>query len=366
MTTANITCLCGSINVPLTDPLPAATELCHCNPCRQTTGALFAGFAGPLDTVPDSSILDKCTVYHSSKTHDRYFCSTCATKLFVHPHHWNDGSVRDTWHCYGGAIDPPASIDASSASQVGNVLRVETNEWLADTGGDGGMAPFLSKLGGRDIPCYETDTSSKLYSQAELGEMIKTSQSLPVPGKGSTLKAECRCGGVSLRIQRADHTDRTVSQLDRFIPKDHAGEPENDRHMAFACVCRFCRLHTGVSFSPWLYVPPVQVINPHTNEPVSQHRAASTDTEANRGLTLKHYWSSPEACRSFCAVCGAAVFYSHDRRQEIVNVAAGLLRPGNGGILARQWLSWQWGRTAWKDEATDRDIMEAWKATGAA
>lgn len=243
-----------------------------------------------------------------------------------------------------------------------NVLDIKTNEWICDTG-DGGMASFFTKLNG-NVPTYNIDRNSELLDDKALRGLIATSESLQLPARGETVKAECRCGGVSVQIQRADPEDREVSKLERFIAKDEHGHPTS-KHMAFCCVCRYCRLHSGVSLTPWVYVPPSQVINPHTNKVVAQHHAASTEAgqEANKGLNLKHYWSSPEACRSFCADCGASVFYSCDSRQDIVNVAAGLLRAEEGS-MARRWLSWQWGRTAWwKEGTTQRDVMEAWQAT---
>ena len=235
----------------------------------------------------------------------------------------------------------------------------------------GGMAPYMKQLGGRDIPCH--DSRGDKISNADVNAMVASSgQGLSAPSVDDTLKAECRCGGVSLLIQRANHQERSVSQLDRFIPKNSNGNVENDKHIAMACACRSCRLHTGNSLATWIYVPPMQIINPHTGKPVVQHRAALPPPDrnivntaahsANRGLTLKHYWSSPESCRSFCGVCGAAVFYTMDKRQEIINVAAGLLWAEEG-VMARGWLSWQWGRVSWKEESVDREIRDAWIAT---
>ena len=365
-----ISCLCGSISLPLKTTLPAPTELCHCSACRHTTGALCTGFVN-LESAPPPAVVEKCTIYHTSKTQARYFCSTCGTKLFVHPHSERepDGTVKKrtdedkAWCVLGSAVDPPeASRD--------DVLLVEKHEWLADAT-DAGLAPFMSKLGGRDIPCFETKENE--VSAADLDERLKTfGKDLLPPAPDGTLKAECRCGGVSLLIQRANHTERSVSQLDRFIPKNSNGNALNDKHIAMTCVCRYCRLHTGTSLAPWVYIPPVQIINPQTSKPVVQHRAAlppdpkvvnTAAQSANIGLTLKHYWSSPDCCRSFCSHCGAAVFYTVDRRQEVVNIAAGLLRAEEG-VMARRWLSWQWGRVSWKDEATDQEIMKAWRATG--
>lgn len=356
MASGTVTCLCGATNFPLSKDDPNTTELCHCNPCRHTTGALFGGWIGPLSSAPPGDVISRCTIYKSSNTHDRLFCSTCGTKTFIHPHYrTDDGTEKDYWVVFGGAVDPPDGAE--------NVLDIESNEWICDAA-DGGMAPFFAQMGGRDVPCYNVDRKSERLDTIALNGLIKNADSpLPIP-EGETLKAECRCGGVSLRLERAKPEDTEVSKLDRFIPKDADGRPTG-RHMAFCCVCRYCRLQSGVSLTPWVYIPPIQVVNPHTNQPVAQHHEAGTDSgrEANKGLSLKHYWSSADACRSFCSTCGASVFYSCDSRQDIVNVAAGLLRAEEGP-MARRWLSWQWGRTAWwKDGTTQKDVMEAWQGT---
>lgn len=309
---------------------------------------------------PSQDVLQKCTKYSSSKTHDRYFCSTCGSKVFINAHHRQSGEARDdsqAWFTLSGAVDPLKEGGE-------NVLYVEQHEWLDDTG-DGGMAPFMTKLGGRDIPCYDSKTGQ--VSKSDLQELIESSIDLSSPGPDDTLKAECRCGGVSLLIQRANHSERHISQLDRFIPKDSNGKVENDKHIALCCVCRSCRHHLGTSLATWIYVPPMQVLNAHTGKPVVQHRAISGPGQtaaqsANRGLTLEHYWTSENICWAFCSICGAGAFHSADKRQEIVNVAAGLLRAEEG-IMARKWLSWQWGRTSWKEDVADREIMEAWRAT---
>jgi hypothetical protein len=67
--TAHITCLCGAISEPgsklVQETFPIKEELCHCNPCRQTTGALAPVFAN-LKEHPSNETLEKCSVYESS------------------------------------------------------------------------------------------------------------------------------------------------------------------------------------------------------------------------------------------------------------------------------------------------------------
>ncbi|KAF2488129.1 hypothetical protein BDY17DRAFT_350868 [Neohortaea acidophila] len=348
MASAKITCLCGAINVPLDDPLPAKSSLCHCNSCRHTSGALFAGRIGPLENIPDDHTLSACTAYHSSSTTTRYFCSTCGAKLFIHD------AGKNEWHTFAGVVDPPADLE--------NVLDIQAHQGLADTH-DGGMASFMTTLGGKTIPLYSTDASSPAYHLPE-------PKAQPLPDPHATLKAKCHCGGISLLIQRARHDDPSIPQLDRFIPKAEDGTTPTNKHMAFCCTCRSCRLQTGVSsLVPWTYIPAAQILNAHTRQAVLQHHDVDNvgaAADVNRDLTITHFWSSEKSCRSFCRVCGASAFYSTDSRPEVVNVAAGLLRgeEHDDGVMARGWLNWVWGRTAWRDEATQRDVADAWRGTG--
>jgi hypothetical protein len=348
MPNSTITCHCGAVNFNVLLQLPATSELCHCNPCRQTSGGLYEGFV-PLTQPPPASALEHCTVYPSRHDHDRYFCTTCGTKTFIRVHRSGE---EEYWTCISGAVDPPKGTE--------NVLKIETNKWVSDTG-DGGLAPFMTELGGRQIVSYEeAEREGKELTSSDLMKMTESANSLPPLSKDAMLTAECRCGGVSLRIKRADHTDPSIPMPERYIPADKT------KYVGRACVCRDCRLHQGVSLAHWLYLPYASVINPHTNQPVA-HRAAATMPEgqaANKGLNLTHYLGSAErgAYRAFCSTCGASVLYDFDDRPHITNIAAGLIRAEEG-VMARRWVSWEWGGTSWKENYVDREIRDAWMAT---
>lgn len=349
-----LACLCGAISLPLPLTLPAQTELCHCNPCRRVSGGLFAGFA-ELCTPPDASALAKCTVYESSKTHDRLFCSTCGTKTLVHVHHYGDGRERNDWFAYSGAIE------RAEGEEQSNIIRPETNEWLDDAG-DGGLAPYMTKLGDRDVPAYRIDQLDPPLSEHDLQNLSQATKTTTTPAADDRLTAQCRCGAVTLLIKPADHTNKTISKLDRFVPSTLTNEKLTHKYQARACVCRACRLAMGVPLATWTYIPPPQILNPRSNAPLAYAHALETSEgqAANQGLeALKHYWSSEEACRSFCGTCGSTVFYWMEKRQDIVNIAAGILRADEGA-LARRWLYWQPGMVSWKDEAVDREILEAY------
>lgn len=134
------------------------------------------------------------------------------------------------------------------------------------------------------------------------------------------------------------------------------------KYQARTCVCRSCRLAMGVSLTTHTYIPPPRILNPHTNAPLAYGHSLDTPEgrEANRGLeVLQHFWSTKDACRSFCSTCGSTVFYWNENRKDIVNIAAGILRAEEGS-LARRWFYWQPGMVSWKDEVVDREILEAY------
>jgi hypothetical protein len=87
------------------------------------------------------------------------------------------------------------------------------------------------------------------------------------------------------------------------------------------------------------------------------HPASRPD--ANQGLALKHHWSSPDVCRSFCGNCGATVFYWSGQRPDEVHLAVGLLRAEEGS-MARKWLEWEWGKCSFMEECVDGEVGAAW------
>jgi hypothetical protein len=76
-------------------------------------------------------------------------------------------------------------------------------------------------------------------------------------------------------------------------------------------------------------------------------------------LTLKHHWSSPDTCRSFCGKCGATISYWCNKRPDGLDLAVGILR-GEEGSMARRWLQWERGQCSFHEECIDRELCDAW------
>ncbi|KIN00020.1 hypothetical protein OIDMADRAFT_104734 [Oidiodendron maius Zn] len=335
---AHLTCLCGAISEPGTllsdSKIPITIEICHCNPCRYATGALGAVFP-PLKASPSQDTLSKVTPYHSSQKNIRYFCSTCGSHCFV------ENQKNNEWFCLSGIIEQSPASRADNTQWPKDIIKVSRHDYVLDTV-DGGLVPIMLDLHGRTIPTWslaaqEIDSFDLPHADV-LFLASKAMSTIPSPKEGSNLPAKCHCGGVSLLIKRANYASNPGTST-------HHNSSDDTKYRASPCACRSCRLSTGVSMLPWTTIPTANVSNANASN-VSEdkfvpvvvgHSASSPD--ANSGLTLKHYWSSPERCWSFCGKCGATIFYwSPDH----LDVAVGILRAEEGS-MARRWLEWEWG-----------------------
>ena len=368
---AHLTCLCGAVSVfgaILAAPeLPIYKETCHCNSCRHVTGVLGASFP-PLKTAPPQDTLSKLTGYKSSQYITRYFCSKCGSHCFA-------SSLRSKrWSCLGGIIEQSPSSKADGTPWPKDVVKVWYHDFVLDTL-DGGLAPFQLSLDGRSIPTWEAegpepppqDGSFDLPHATVLSLPKKSKTTLPQAKKGSFLPAKCHCGGVSLLIKRASHTSTSNPEDSRCY---NLSDPT--KYLAYFCACRSCRLATGASLVPWALVPPDGIFNANASTSINQGEQPSEDnlkplifgystseSDVNPGLMLKHYWSSPDTCWSFCSKCGATMFYWCGRRPEELDLAVGILRSEDGS-MARSWLEWDWGRCSFAEECVDGETYEAW------
>ena len=247
--------------------------------------------------------------------------------------------------------------DGSGNAKARDVVRVERHDFLSDTG-DGGLVPRMLTLGKegeqRDVVCWDTFPDTKRVTEEEVRGMQRVSieKGKSKPGKEEKLKVKCRCGGVDLRIKRADYANDTQGVGEEYIPAD------KEKYIAYFCVCRSCRLQTGMSLQPWCYVPPTNITIASTGEQIKLGKA-SGEPGANEGTTLKHFQSSSDVYRSFCGTCGASVFYWADEPgHAVVDVSVGLM-AAESGSMAREWVDWCWGRVSHKHEAMDNQLVEA-------
>jgi hypothetical protein len=368
---AHLTCLCGAISAPGTflsdQEIPMYLEICHCNPCRRTTGSLGAAFP-QIKSSPSEATLSKLTAYNSSKIITRYFCSICGCHCFV----LNHGSKN--WFCLGGIIEPSSASNTNNTSWPKDTIKISRHDYVLDTL-DGGLVPLLLDLNGRSIPTWSADAqeppqddSFDLPHATILSLPSNSISHLPPPKENSYLTAKCHCGGVSLLIRRANYKANSDPEVSA-----HDIRSDPTKYPTYLCACRSCRLSTGVSLQPWALVPPANIFNvnaPTTiNDPPSNPSEdnlvpvmigyPTSNPDANHGLALKHNWSSPDVCRSFCGKCGATVFYWCGQQPNELSVAVGVLRSEEGS-MARRWLEWEWGRCSAAEECIDEEVCKAW------
>lgn len=368
---AHLACLCGAVSEPGTllaeSELPIYTETCHCNSCRHATGALGCSFPR-LKSAPSPDTVSNLTGYHSSQHITRYFCSTCGSHCFLFSRRSKE------WTCLGGIIERSPSSETDDTPWSKDVIKVSYHDFVLDTL-DGGLAPLQLNLNGRSIPTWAgksaqpppEDGSCDLPHATVLSLPSKAKSTLPQAAEGSFLPAKCHCGGVSLVIKRASPTSPS-NPVDshRRVPRDPT------KHRAYFCACRSCRTATGAPMIPWALAPPGNVFNANVPTAIDNDGLpseenltplvvghATSDPNVNPGLTLKHHWSSPEVCWSFCSTCGATMFYWCGRRPDELDIAVGILRSEDGS-MARSWLGWEWGRCYYAEQCIDGETYEAW------
>ena len=357
---AHLTCLCGDISEPgtlISNPeIPMNLEICHCNPCRRTTGSLGVAFP-TLNSSPSQDTLSKLTAYHSSQNTIRYFCSTCGSHCFVVNY------PNKEWYCLGGIVEQSPKSKATNTTWPEDIIKVSRHDFVLDTV-DGGLVPLMLNLNGRSIPTWSAASQERssfdLPHTTVLSLPSKSTNTLPSPKEGSYLPAKCHCGGVSLLIKRANYTaDSNPEALTSHISLDPTKYPTS------MCACRSCRLSTGVSLVPWALTLQANIFHANAQSPSGDQLVpvifgrATSRPDANQGLSLKQYWSSQGVCWSFCGKCGATVSYFNSQRPKEVDLAVGILRAEEGS-MAKRWLDWEWGRCSFAEESIDKEVCEAW------
>lgn len=331
---AHISCLCGAVSEPgsllSTAALPTDTDLCHCNPCRYTSGGLFTTI-GELRCAPSTRSLSKCTAYASSKILTRYFCSTCGSYCFLHTH------AANRWTVFSGLIEP-AELNA----HTNDVVRTTHQGFAGDTL-DYALPSRLLRLGDQ-VPCYEQDSDEPALTGDDMRAKSLGGSAKIQP----RLHAQCHCGSISFSITRPHWAD--LPEGTPYVP----ALGHRDKCMASFCCCQSCRKAFGIaSVVPWAYVPPENVCD-SLGQRVNFH-----DSDAPALVGLRDYYTTEAQVKySFCAKCGATVFYWRQDRPHIVNVAPGLFRADEGS-MASQFLWWRWHRFAWMKEVLDEKLMEA-------
>lgn len=306
-------CHCKSVHFNISIPvtfLPLAVHLCHCNICRHQRGTLCV-FHAPLpsgvrpDFIAPSSKANITAYIRPGSPAKRYFCSTCSCQI--------GGEIIKT----GDWVISTAIFDAN---------RDDTGIWdikkhiYTEPTLDGGLAEWLPRTGEKEMTVWNPPDDTIEHPQEIDGKLL----------------AQCDCGGVSFQISRPSQ-----EILDDPKMRGKWVSPV-DKTKWIACLdaCDTCRLTDGAHVMAWTFIPK-KIITPAIPDDLL--------LGSSRG-----YVSSKGVRRTFCGTCGATVFYDCDGREDIVDVAIGLLRAPEGA-RAENWVTWRTKRMAFPEDGTRYD-----------
>lgn len=349
-------CLCKTHSFTTTvlcSALPLKASACHCNSCQHLTGALYSidvPWPGDNDAVQKSTLKK----YGFSERLNVLFCGTCSSTMFwEHPENANGVN----YGVFTGTLlnDGPE-----------NLVRLTDHILVADTL-DGGATPWLHKPNG-------DGTVVKRWAQ-RTGKSQELSREWPgkiLPDAGwrraiPEIPIQCHCKGVDLVFRQAEafeeHSTKEPAELPRYV------DPISRKPVAGMDACNSCRTSFGVDFFNWTfsslrhvgysaqgYKPDDSPSFPPTLEDLYAVVEAEGNQRDPRLGTLSVYRSSDGVKRYFCSRCSACVFYAADKRQDVVNIAMGLLDSPEGARAEGTFLWLLGGPVQHRD-----DLLGGWR-----
>lgn len=293
--------------------------------------------------------------YSTSDVGVRYFCKDCGCNVFYHI------LEDDRWLACAGIVEAKGEEEEQRHGEKNsgkeledrygkgdrNVSHPSLHEYIGSTT-DGGLAPYLSNLGGRAIPFYDGDPGSgeEPLDPAHVLS-LRDKADISASARDSKIKVACFCGGVEFHIAPPPYDPSSTGW---YVTSDKS------KYYARLCNCRSCRLTLGFTFQPWTYIPPTQLFT-KTGEKLIVGPEATT---ANQIKELQYYQSSESVLRAFCSTCGATMFYQSFDRPYIINVSVGVVRSKVGNVMVREWLQWDRDVVSKREEAVDELMIEAW------
>jgi len=188
-----------------------------------------------------------------------------------------------------------------------------TNHIFVASTRDGGLAPYLTRLNGREMRCWNERSvdDPKFASRGNWSLSKSGTKEGRKEGEGM-LEVKCQCGGIDFRISRPTSDDALPAHI-------RPGDPL--RWIGQHCACTSCCLSTSTPISSWIYVPTGAV------------------TASLSSLPATAYQSSQGVTRSFCGTCGTCVCVVREDEPGVVQIAAGLVRAK--GARAEEWVEWK-------------------------
>ena len=338
-------CLCKAHTFTTSVPastLPLETSACHCTSCRHSTGAMYSmdiNWPGSTDAIRASDLRR----FDFSPKVKVLFCGTCGTTMFFEfREHGPDGPL--VTGVFTGTL--------ANVAQPG-LVRIAYHIFVGDTI-DGGASMWLRRPNADGTPAKRFRAGES--SSEELPTDWPASPPPPcAPAQGPVdVPIWCKCRGVDF-ILRPDFSSVADADLPFFV------DPETKKLYASFDPCDSCRLAVGIDIVNWTFslLQHIHYADSSSSNPfpktAAELKAAVSKPLADRDPrlgTLSLYESSPDAQRYFCGRCSATVFYACDSRQDMVDVAVGLLESPSGGARAEDVLTWALGgKMIWRQDA---------------
>ncbi|KAI0382363.1 Mss4-like protein [Hypomontagnella monticulosa] len=324
-------CLCKAhtfrTEIPLSK-LPLEGNVCHCDSCRHSIGALYVvetTWPQPRESV-DISGLER---YQFSANITYRFCRTCSTLMF-----YESQKYPSKLGVFSGSLK---NIDT-------DVLKLTKHIYVEDTL-DGGASIWFRKpnADGKEIPRYRERSEEIPWDWPQASNVVGLAEThqeqRPIP-------IWCHCKGIELCFHPPNYDGKLREELPWFI------DPRTKKSLASFDVCDSCRLHFGVDIVNWTFVSLANIssLNGSAFPKTTAELKAAVDAGDSAVGTLAYYQSSDDVQRYFCKVCSASAFYACEDRPEILDLAIGLLEAP-GGARAETYLSWTFGDTpSWADD----------------
>ncbi|KAK3936645.1 hypothetical protein QBC46DRAFT_394555 [Diplogelasinospora grovesii] len=253
------------------------------------------------------------------------------------------------------------------------LVRVDHHIFLSDTV-DGGAAVWLRR------PNKDPDHLARCWmgQRGESRELtaLPTSEwpdrlgEAPDIEQDLLIQIKCHCAGVWFELQdiMTDKKEGRACVADEMLPLPWYVDPTTFRILGSFDACDSCRAASGADMVYWTFSSLSSIIFWSGQRPC--RGAGSVGVTRTQDLkefvdkphpafgtsTLTYYESSPGVRRYFCRNCSATVFYAADDRDEMVDVAVGLLRTRDGA-RAESVISWGLGGPiGWRE-----DMVNGWR-----
>ena len=295
---------------------------------------------------------DLCRFDFSSKV-QILFCGTCGTPMFFQDRHQGPDGPVNTGVFTGtlANIAQPNLIHITDHIFVGDTVDGGASMWLRHPHADGPPAKR-----------WEVRTTAGSGPGVELPSDWPTSSPPPSTKGPIEVPIWCKCRGVNLMLRPDFSSFPPDAELPFFV------DPQSKKLLASFDACDSCRLACGTDVLNWTFAllrhihftgPSAGSGSEFPRTAAELRRAVSAapgDRDPRLG-TLALYESSADAQRYFCSRCSATVFYACDNRQDMVDVAVGLLEGSSGAARVEEVLTWNLGGKATFRE----DMVGGWR-----